>query len=146
MMGAKMLDESGPGERSEHSRRVQFWRTLGALGAAGAVTGFVGATTMFDDLLTTLKSMPLLVFAVLGALVISFVAGSWAFFRQVDEVELADNLWGSMLGYYAYAVLLPTWWALWKLDMASEPNDWVILVASLLVGLVVYAARKVQRR
>ena len=32
---------------------------------------------------------------------------SWRFFVSVDEVEVADNLWGSLIGFYAYAMLLP---------------------------------------
>ena len=40
-------------------------------------------------------------------LVVGAAYGSWKFFQNVDEVEIADNLWGSLIGLYVYALLLP---------------------------------------
>ena len=69
--------------------------------------------------------------------------GSWRFFTSVDEVEIADNLWGSLVGFYLYAILFPSWWALHKLGQVPEPNDWAILFASMFTALAVYGYRKV---
>ena len=55
-----------------------------------------------------------------------------ALLPDVDEVEVADNLWGSLIGLYVYALLFPAWWALNLLGQAPEPDDWVIFGASML--------------
>ena len=41
----------------------------------------------------------------IGVVVLAIGAayGSWRFFTSVDEVEVADNLWASLIGFYAYA-------------------------------------------
>lgn len=151
MMGSVMPNEAGRnvgvGERLSRTRRLWFWGTLAGLFVLSGVAGFVtGFTEPREGWLPILKSMPWLVYLGLGALVASFVAGSWLFFRQVDELEVADNLWASMLGLYVYAVLLPVWWALWTLDMASEPDQWAIYAATLIAAAVVYIYRKLRLR
>jgi hypothetical protein len=61
-------------------------------------------------------------------------------------VEVADNLWGSLIGFYTYAILFPAWWALNKLRQVPEPDQWAIFVISMVAALAVYAYRKWQSR
>lgn len=135
----------GEGERLESARRRKFWKLVFALAAAGAVGGFIfgfamGHAEASDHPLSETARL-----AAAAALLLSLAAAaflSWRFFATVDEVELADNLWGSLIGFYTYAFLFPTWWALAWLDVAPQPNDWAIFAASLVTATAAYAYRK----
>lgn len=81
-------------------------------------------------------------FVAIAAMIAAFSYGCWSFARAVDELEIADNLWGSTASYYFYAVTFPAWWALWKLEAVSEPQHWVIFFGTLAAGGAVYLWRK----
>ena len=143
-MMAGIIMGAGEGERLHAARRRRFWLILGGLALIGAIGGFVGGfVTGFSDAGGPANSPE---FAYLGAAGVALTAvlmiyGSWKFFVGVDEVELADNLWGSLIGFYAYAILLPAWWALAKLNLVREPNHWVIYGASLGIARAAYLYR-----
>ena len=141
--------EPGEGERLHAQRRKQFWQLLGVLALIGMVLGFVsGFVTGFADARGSDISPELRTIGaagvVLGAILTAYA--SWKFFVSVDEVEVADNLWGSLIGFYAYAILFPLWWALNKLDRAPEPDQWLIYGVSMSVALAAYGVRKWQSR
>ena len=137
--------ERGEGERLHAQRRRRFWLILGGLAGIGMVAGFLsgfvkgyadGSGTALDPTLVTVLACGV----VLAALVTAY--GSWRFFVTVDEVEVADNLWGSLIGFYVYAILFPSWWALNKLERAPEVDHWLIFGASMLAATAAYAVRK----
>ena len=146
MKGAHM--ERGEGERLHSARRRKFWVLIGGLAAIGAVAGF-GTGFVEDNLINGGQIDPgLATAASIGIVVVAILAawGSWRFFVTVDEVELADNLWGSLIGFYAYALLFPAWWALWKIGRAPEPDDWLIFGAAMVTATVAYLVRKWRAR
>ena len=65
---------------------------------------------------------------------------------RVDELELADNLWGSLIGFYVYAFGFPTWWALNWLGVAPAPDHWMIFAAAVVSATAAYALRKWRSR
>ena len=138
--------ERGEGERLEAQRRKRFWTILGALfvlgGIAGFATGFLaGVNDAREGGTAAYKAV-----GTIGVVILVFGAayGSWKFFQNVDEVEVADNLWGSMIGLYVYALLFPAWWALHLLGQVREPDDWMIFGASMFSAVAVYLYRKVR--
>jgi len=137
----------GEGERLHSERRKRFWRIMGGLLALGFITGIVaGFALQVSD--AGQDSWPAWV-PVAGSIGVVLVAigvayGSWRFFVSVDEVEVADNLWASMIGFYVYAILFPAWWAMHKLSVVAEPNDWAIFIAAMFSALIVYGYRKVR--
>jgi hypothetical protein len=139
--------ERGEGEQLHSERRKRFWRIMGGLLLLGFITGIVaGFALRVSDAGTA--SWPAWV-PLAGAIGVVLVAigvayGSWRFFTDVDEVEVADNLWGSLIGFYFYAILFPAWWALHKLDRVPEPDNWAIFISSMVVALLVYGYRKVR--
>ena len=147
-MGAVM--DKGEGERLEQGRRRRFWTVIGLLLAAGAVTGFVaGYAGAHQDVPpdAMLRTVPDgVVIAFLAFAIAAFSYGCWAFLKAIDEVELADNLWGSTASYYAYAVLFPSWWLLSQAGITPQPNHWAIFFASLTAGLAAYGYRKWRAR
>ena len=139
----------GEGERLHAQRRRRFWIILGWLFALGAAAGFFSGFTMgFADASGGAISPAMKAAGGIGVLLFAAAAayGSWKFFVSVDEVEVADNLWASLIGFYAYAITFPTWWALWKLRLVDEPNDWVIYGIALITATAAYAYRKWQSR
>ena len=149
MMG-DVMTELGEGERLEALRRRRFWLSIGVLVAGGMIMGiFVGANAAikkvaYDEIWADLPHGVVIAIATLA--LISFVYGTWRFARAIDEVELVDNLWGSTASYYVYATLFPLWWILGKGGVVGEPNDWVIYIAALGGGAVVYLMRKWRAR
>lgn len=149
MMKQEAMMERGEGERLYAAQRKRFWTMIGGLALLGLVTGFVaGFFSGFADA-RGLTAEPL--YGTVGAagvvlMAILFAYFSWRFFITVDEVEVADNLWGSLIGFYAYAILFPAWWALHQLRMAPEPNDWTIFTVALVTALIAYAIRKWRAR
>jgi hypothetical protein len=144
------MDRLGEGERKAAQRRRTFWMSIVVLMASGAVVGFfIGSTAARRDLaigdIWASLPRPLAVGIVALALA-AFFYGTWRFTKAIDEVELADNLWGSTASYYVYATLFPTWWALSKIDLVPEPNDWAIFLAALGGGGAIYLWRKWRAR
>lgn len=147
-MGVVM--DKGEGERLEQGRRRKFWTVIGLLLGAGAVTGFfAGYAGAHQDLSPDgmLRAIPAgAVIAFLAIAIAAFSYGCWAFLKAIDEVELADNLWGSTASYYAYAVLFPSWWLLGQAEITPMPNHWAIFFISLAAGLAAYGYRKWRAR
>lgn len=148
MMEARMLE--GEGERLERSRRRRYWRVLVGLAAGGMAVGFVfGFVSGHRDvpLDQAVAAVPDgAVIALLAFAIATFTYGCWAFLQSIDEVDLADNLWGSTASYYTYAILFPSWWVLGQAGISSAPNHWTIFVVSLVAGLAVYGFRKWRAR
>ena len=138
--------ERGEGERLETQRRKRFWTILAGLFVLGGVAGFAtGFLAGFNDAREG-GSAAYATVGTIGVVILVFGAayGSWKFFQNVDEVEIADNLWGSLIGLYVYALLFPAWWALNLLGQAPEPDDWMIFGAPMFSAVAVYLYRKVR--
>ena len=140
---------TGEGERLERERRKKFWRLIGILAGAGAIAGFIfgfviGAGEVTGEPLSaTARSIAA------AAIVVANLAGvyfSWRFFMTVDEVEVRDNLWASLIGFYVYGFAFPTWWALSWLKVAPEPNAWILYAAAMLSATAAYGVRKWRSR
>ena len=140
---------SGEGERLERERRRYFWRLVfilaGVGGAAGFVFGFIhGAADAtgvpVSDTARTMAAVSLVVAVVGGAYF------SWRFFKSADEVEVTDNLWASLIGFYVYGFAFPTWWALSWLEMLPKPIDWILYAAAMLSATAAYVVRKWRSR
>ena len=141
--------QTGEGERLHSERRKQFWKILGLLALIGCVGGFIsGFVAGYSD--ASHMTLPdWLLTAAAAAIVLTAIGaayGSYRFFVSVDEVEVADNLWGSLIGFYAYALTFPTWWLLARLGKASDPDQWVIFAIAMVTATAAYFFRKRQQR
>ena len=64
------------------------------------------------------------------------------YFQKVDELDLADNLWASLMGLYFYFAALPVWWVVNEAGLTRYPNQWTIYIATLAFTFAAYLARK----
>ena len=103
---------------------------VGAHQAAHGVTGFP----------------PALAYLIVAAAIAAGGFGCWMFYKNIDEVELTDNLWASSWAFTAYIVMLPAWEFLHWADAAPEPSHWAIYYATLGAGLPAYVWLKIRRR
>lgn len=142
------MTDVGQGEVLERQRRKRFWGIVAFLVGLGALTGFFGGVYvgMNDAPGQPFVFPPLLAWGGVIAAALAFLYGTWAYFRAVDEVDLVDNLWGSTVGFYAYATLFGGWMALSLLEAAPAPNHVTIFLASLVAATVAYLYRKWRAR
>ena len=139
----------GEGEQLHAQRRRRFWIILGWLFAIGALGGFLsGFVAGFIDGSQGEGHPAQTIVGAIGVVLLALGAayGSWRFFTSVDEVEVADNLWASLIGFYAYVILFPSWWLLARIRLVSPPDQWVIYGVAMLTATAAYAYRKWQSR
>jgi hypothetical protein len=137
------------GERLYAERRKRFWKVVGVLALAGGIGGFAsgfaagyadGSGRPLPDWMSTAAVVGIVISVLVGAY------ASWRFFTVVDEVEVADNLWASLIGFYVYAFLFPAWWLLNWIGAAPEPDNWMIFAAVMLSATAAYGVRKWRSR
>lgn len=141
--------QTGDGERLHAAQRRRFWTIVFVLVGIGLAGGFVsGFVTEYAEKRRAGIEPWMNTAAAAGVVLVAILAAwaSWKYFVSVDELEVADNLWGSLIGFYAYALLFPAWWALHQLERAAEPDYWFIYGASMVTALAVYGLRKWQQR
>ena len=91
--------------------------------------------------------MPAWAFYVLWGLALaSFSWFTWEYFRRVDELDVLDNLWASLIAFYFYFVAMPSWWLFHDLGLAPEVNHIAIYIATAAVMTIVYILRKIGLR
>jgi hypothetical protein len=85
---------------------------------------------------------PLLVWPALGLTIAVFAWYSAVYFRRIDELDLQDNLWASLIGLYVYLVALPAWYFLHDLGQLPPINHWIIYMATVAAATIAYCVRK----
>src|SRR4030095_16799475 len=139
----------GEGEQLHAQRRRRFWVILGWLLVIGLLAGFLsGFAAGFIDASQGEGHPAMMIVGAIGVVLLCLggVYGSWRFFTSVDEVEVADNLWASLIGLYAYAILFPAWWLLESIRLVGPPAQGGIYAATMLTATAAYLYRKWQSR
>ena len=139
----------GEGERLESQRRRRLMTTILAFSAVAMVTGFASGFLQGQADATGNPIDPTARTAVAITICAVLIAGafaSWRFFRTADEVEVADNLWASLVGFYVYGFGFPAWWMLASLKVAPGPDHFIIYAAAIVSAAATYAIRKWRSR
>lgn len=131
---------SGSGEARLNRRRRSFWNycliSVVIAMVVGMVNG-VGAIMVERGQLT-----PWLLVAV-GVLTLGgFTWFTRDYLRRIDELDLLDNLWACLIGFYCYIVALPSWYFLHDIGLVPEPDQYIIYAAILIVTTLAYLFRK----
>ncbi|MCM8557127.1 hypothetical protein [Sphingomicrobium sediminis] len=136
-------DENLTGEQREAKRRRRFWKMMAGFALAGFLSAFfAGFFTGFSDGIGS--PIALIVFLVCCAAFYTWISAY--FFRTVDELEVADNLWGSLIGLYFYLGAQPAWWVLHDAGVVGPIEHWPLYIATVFVAMAAYVGRKILNR
>jgi hypothetical protein len=127
-----MSDSGNFGTVAESRRRRRYWTLMGVALAAAVVIGLTGRIlgTPYGPI------APAAAIGLAAALLLLAVVGNWAYFRSIDELEVAANLVGGFWGFYAFMVGLPVWHMLWRGGLVPEPEILTLYVGAGAVAVV----------
>ena len=137
--------EMGAGEAADRARRRGINAITAALMLAG---GLVGAIVLISgqgngDLLHVRMPAGWAIAAAV-ILVASIAIGSLVFLARVDEVELRDNAFASMVALYAYMTGYAGWFLLWRGQVVPEPSHQWLFAATFAVNILAYLWKKLR--
>ncbi len=149
IMGEAEVKDTGVGERKLRDSRKRFrklvWMGLGigvALGmTAGIVTGYSQAAQRAGDSGIGWLAWPVLI--------ISAAIFAWysrTYFRRIDELDLLDNLWASLIGLYAFVMLFPALAMLHEIGQVGPPRVEPLWWATIAAAAIAYGWRKLRHR
>ncbi|NIJ22737.1 hypothetical protein [Sphingomonas japonica] len=129
--------EVSDGERAFIAKRRRLRIIIGALLGLGLV---LGIATGIDSARIGSGGAISPGVAVIGVIVMlaGVLGGSWFYFREIDELDLRDNLIAATVGLYFYALVYPCWYALSRGGIAPKTNPEMIFVATLVVVTLTY--------
>lgn len=143
MMASDMTEPSA-GERRLIARRRNLWRFVGLGFAGAAVAGFAlgvlgaaGEERWID---------PRLLWPALALATVLWVWFTVGYFRRVDELDLADNLWAAMIAVYVYVPLFPSWALLHYAGQLPPVDGWAVWWTTMAVMTLTYLGRKLRAR
>lgn len=132
------------GEDRLRRRRLAWWRYL-ALAFAGSV--MIGFASGFMAGAYDSGAVP--VWLPVAACIVAIALLGWFthdYFRRIDELDLMDNLWAHLFGFYAGIALFGGWYFFADLGLTSYPTAPAIMLAMLLFTFAAYGARKLGLR
>lgn len=147
--GRLLSRDSGDLTRRERLNRniIIGCMALGAvMGGMLAVTGNLdvtdrasGAPALFDD--SPIPTIAALCIAFFWAVAMPVIAWFWHT-RAIDEQEASAYRDGGYYSAYAYLILAPTWWLLWRGGLLPKPNGVAIFLAFTSIWTVVWFWKK----
>ncbi len=87
-----------------------------------------------------------LMWPVLAVSLIVFARYCVRYFGQVDELDVQDNLWASLIGLYGVLMGFPCWLALHKVGQLGEPSAKGVWIIGIVVACIAYGWRKLAHR
>jgi hypothetical protein len=113
--------------------------TLVAAGNLDLANPTSSALAFFDD--GVIPTAVALIMVFLWAVVMPVVAWFWHT-RAIDEQEAAAYRDGGYYAAYAYLILAPVWWLLWRGGLLPEPNGVFIFIAFAVIWSAVWFWKK----
>ena len=135
-----MTDGDDIGAVAERQRRRRYWTLMALALVAAVVIGLTGRIlgTPYGPI------EPAAAIGLAAALLGLAVGGNWAYFRSIDELEVASNLVGGFWGFYAFMVGWPLWHILWRGGLVPEPEMLPLYVGAALVAVAGFLWRRFQ--
>lgn len=73
---------------------------------------------------------------------IGLVWFTWDYFKRIDEIDLHDNLWSHLWGFYAGIWAFGGWYFLADLKLVAPPFAGAAILIMLACMFIVYGLRK----
>lgn len=144
MTAIDQTDAPISGEQKHNSRRKSFVRYLVIALLAALVIGFGNGILVGMAVDGTLPAAVVVALVIIMA--VGFIWFCFDYFKRIDELDLADNLWASVIGLYAYVMAFPSWTWLHDAGLVGPPDQWAIWVGTIAVATIAYLARKLGLR
>ena len=129
-----MTNREQAGTAIERRHRRRYWTLLVGGLAVAIVLGSIGRA--FRDAGGTID--PAVAMIVAAGIIVLVVAGTWAYYRSVDELEWANNLVACFWGFNAFLLAYPTWHVLWKGGLVPRPDMTAIYLGSAFIAVAAY--------
>lgn len=141
-------------EEDDLTRRERLNRNIivGCMAVGGVMGGTMAATGYFDiadpgsGAFAMFGDGPIPTFAAVAAVLFWAVAMpvvAWFWHtRAIDEQEASAYRDGGYYAAYAYLILAPSWWILWRGGLLPEPNAVVIFFAFTIIWSAVWFWKK----
>lgn len=135
------------GEQALHDRRRQFWRMvrnalLASLGVGVLIGLVVGVSVALNE--RGGADVRWVLWPVSAAALVGFAQFTRYYFTRVDELDLQDNLWSSLIGLYFFICAMPGWAMMHRVGQAPPVDAWWLWGATLIVTAAAYGWRKWQ--
>ncbi|MEP3051333.1 MAG: hypothetical protein ABJP48_09540 [Erythrobacter sp.] len=132
------------GEEMLKSKRRSFWRYIALSMVLAMFAGLIGGVL---NQLYLHGDVPLFIpLAAIAVVAIGFLWFSFDYFRRVDELDLQDNLWSHMVGFYGGLAFFGVWFFCADLGLADQPTALPVLAVMLVVTFITYLLRKMGLR
>lgn len=139
MTSSKPIPELS-GEARLAAKRRSFWRYFAA---ATLLAGLGGGLLGSGVALRELAGLSAWAIAAVGAAsIVIWVWFSRNYLRGIDEIDLQDNLWASLVALYFFVAAAPFWLLLHEVALAPAPQLMALWWATLAVAVLAYFYRK----
>lgn len=130
------------GEERMKKRRNSFLRYLTLTFLLAMMTGFASGAILsnYED-----GSLPIWVPLLAGAITIAGLTWfTWDFFQRIDEVDLMDNLWAHLIGFYVAMILFLGWYFLAEMQLLQYPSAIAVVIMMIGAMTLAYGVRKLR--
>lgn len=132
------------GEQRLRARQRAFIRycaiALVAAFGAGIGSGYIGGLVADGRLPVWLIYITSALFA------IGFAWFTRDYLKRIDELDLMDNLWAALFGFFFYFTAFPIWNSLAAFELAPAVDNWLLWIATTIVMFAAYCLRKLGLR
>lgn len=140
MTKLQMTNDS-PGEIAERAQNKRLQLKLAAFMLLGGIFGMAIAYIRNSEAGTLPSSIAILLVILL---LVGGGVGGYLFQRSVDELEKRHNLEAGSAALSVYMLLYPSWFFLWKGNLAPEPDHIAIFMIVMLTTAILYYGRKIR--
>jgi len=117
---------------------------------SGALGGVMGALVVAGDLVSGQASgspwsgpIPAWVALALAAPLVTILPWlSWLWKRSIDEHERISAFVAAEVAAFAYVIVLPVWWLLWRGGLLGAPDQIAIYVGFIMIYTAIWFYRK----
>ena len=140
-----MTDSDTPsGEVRARARRNAFYRYLALAFLVALLVGLVSGVLLAGGSNGDIPQWVSLLTIVVVA--IGFAWFTRDYFRRVDELDLMDNLWAHLVGFYGGLIVTSVWVFVALLGLAEMPGALAVVLSMSLLTVIAYGLRKLGLR
>ena len=137
-------DRDLSGEARMKLRRSRLYRYLGLVFLGSLIAGMAGGAmaNLYEDGAIPLW-LPVLACAIVAIGMAWFMRD---YFRRVDELDVMDNLWAHLIGFYGGAIVFGVWYFLADLGLVGGPSALALFALMMSISAAAYGLRKLGLR